>query len=148
MLLLSALLTHAVRAVLGSAAALSNTATVADVASALTSMVKRSVQFIAASVALPADAAAAADPAACFAAATQMIAAVCVQIPAARIRLASTSGVFSVRGSGAQGAAKLLRALRCWLWCLRATLRSWLTLWRQQDLRCMPGQCWARHRSR
>jgi hypothetical protein len=100
MLLLSALLTHAVRAVLSSAAALSNTATVAGVASALTSLVKRTVQFIAASAALSADAAAAADPAACFSAATQRIAADCIEKPPAWVCLASASGIVSGRNSG------------------------------------------------
>jgi hypothetical protein len=46
MLLPPARLVHAVKALMGSAAALSNTATVASVASALTSLVKRAVQFI------------------------------------------------------------------------------------------------------
>jgi hypothetical protein len=103
MLLPAALLPHSVRAVLGSAAALSNTATVAGVASTLTSLVKRAVQFIRASAVLPAEAAAAGDPAACFSAATQTIAAECVQRPAARIRLAAAIGVFNVDGVGGAG---------------------------------------------
>jgi hypothetical protein len=103
MLLPPALLAHAVQALLSSAAALSNTATVACVASALTSLVKRAVQIIRASAALPADAAAAADPAACFSAATKTIAADCVLRPAAGIYNAAASRVFSARGSGGTG---------------------------------------------
>jgi hypothetical protein len=103
MLVPASMLTHAVQSLLGSAEALSNTATTACVVSALTSLVKRAVGLIRASAALPADAAAAADPAACFSAAAQVIARDCVQLPAAWMSLAPASDIFAVHGSRSAG---------------------------------------------
>ncbi|KAF6254255.1 hypothetical protein COO60DRAFT_335067 [Scenedesmus sp. NREL 46B-D3] len=112
MLVASQLLSYAVTAVLGSAAALSNTAAVAGLASALTSLVKRAVQFTRAAAALQAQSAAAGDAAAFFPAAIDHITGDCFRMMACAICDASTSShVFaapaagSASGSNSQAAA-------------------------------------------
>ncbi|KAF6242030.1 hypothetical protein COO60DRAFT_244134 [Scenedesmus sp. NREL 46B-D3] len=95
MLVASQLLSHA-----AAAAAMSNTAAVAGLASAVTSLVKRAVQLIRASAALQAQSEAATDAAACFSPAICVIAGGCVGRTASSICDANASHIFAAPGAG------------------------------------------------